>query len=314
MLVTISDPPTRPSIKTVPIEQLPTLILGKRQFQRRKMVRIEGTLKEKVESAFDGFSSAYDKRVGDIMKFTTNRILGDIKVPDNPVCLDLACGTGISTFEVVKHCGGHGKFYALDISQEMLDKAVQRASEEGIDCVTFVRGGAEALEFPDSTFDLVLCNMSFQFFPDKPKALGEIHRVLKPRGRVALVFMGGPSFQESFRITLELAERHPEYPGFKRVIEETQEMMIDLESMDGYLDSAGFVDAWMYGRHAISYIDPDALLADEHPNWGMHKTALPQNAQKPMQEELRAAYRNAAAERGLKTTFYIVFSSAKKAL
>ena len=50
----------------------------------------------------------------------------------------------------------------------------------------WIEGSALVLPFPEESFDLVLCQQGFQFFPDQRKALAEVYRVLKGGGRAAL--------------------------------------------------------------------------------------------------------------------------------
>jgi ubiquinone/menaquinone biosynthesis C-methylase UbiE len=52
--------------------------------------------------------------------------------------------------------------------------------------IEWIAGSALSLPFPDSSFDLVLCQLGLQFFPDRPLALRQMRRVLGPSGRVAL--------------------------------------------------------------------------------------------------------------------------------
>ena len=151
--------------------------------------------KEKIEKAFDDYSSLYDESTGESMVYLTNLMLRETKIPKIPVCLDVASGTGISTFELLKRCNGKGTFYGIDISQSMIEIAENNASKYGFTGINFKKGDAEHLEFPDSMFDLVICNMSFHFFPDKKKALSEMYRVLKPGGQVALLYWGSVVFK-----------------------------------------------------------------------------------------------------------------------
>jgi len=52
--------------------------------------------------------------------------------------------------------------------------------------IDWIEGSALSLPFPDNSFDVVLCQLGLQFFPDRPLALREMRRVLAPSGRVAL--------------------------------------------------------------------------------------------------------------------------------
>jgi len=69
---------------------------------------------------------------------------------------------------------------ATDLNQPMLDHAAERISSSR---VGWQKADAQALPFPDATFDAVVCQFGVMFFPDKQKAYGEARRVLKPGGR-----------------------------------------------------------------------------------------------------------------------------------
>ncbi|MCD9147932.1 class I SAM-dependent methyltransferase [Pseudophaeobacter flagellatus] len=96
--------------------------------------------------------------------------------------LDLACGTGAVTREVARRAHSLGRLTAVDHSAEMLGVAQSLADEAGLD-VEWVEADAAALPFADNRFDLALCQQALQFFPDKPGALRELWRVLRPEGR-----------------------------------------------------------------------------------------------------------------------------------
>ncbi|MGX9855364.1 class I SAM-dependent methyltransferase [Limimaricola variabilis] len=95
--------------------------------------------------------------------------------------LDVACGTGALTLAVSKIVGPSGKVIGLDANPDML--AVARRKPEEIE---WREGMAEAPPFADNSFDTVVSQFGFMFFDDKPKALVEMIRVLKPGGRLAV--------------------------------------------------------------------------------------------------------------------------------
>ena len=97
--------------------------------------------------------------------------------------LDVACGTGAVTRLVAKRNRG-GRIVGLDLNSGMLEVA-RSASDTGSP-VEWVEGSALSLPFTDGSFDLVLCQLGLQFFPDRPRALREMRRVLGPSGRLAL--------------------------------------------------------------------------------------------------------------------------------
>jgi ubiquinone/menaquinone biosynthesis C-methylase UbiE len=68
--------------------------------------------------------------------------------------------------------------------------AVARASWEGSPAIDFVKGSALDLPFADGSLDVVLCQLGLQFFPDRARALSEMHRVLTGDGRLGVSVFG----------------------------------------------------------------------------------------------------------------------------
>jgi SAM-dependent methyltransferase len=95
--------------------------------------------------------------------------------------LDVACGTGV----VAVAAGRLGaKVHGLDISPALLERARQNATIAGVE-IDFVEGDAEALSYPDASFDIVVSQFGHIFAPRPEVALREMLRVLKPGGRIA---------------------------------------------------------------------------------------------------------------------------------
>ena len=99
--------------------------------------------------------------------------------------LDVACGTGVVARSVVPLVGRRGKVIGLDINPAMLEVACKQFSDH-CEEIDWQEGQAEALPFSDEEFDLVTCQQGLQFFKDKTRAAQEMHRVLRPKGRVAI--------------------------------------------------------------------------------------------------------------------------------
>ncbi len=96
---------------------------------------------------------------------------------------------------------------------------------------------AENIPLKDSTFDVAVCNLSLQFFRDKPAALKEIYRVLKPGGRIAVIVPGPtPIFEEADDIFVKhLGE---EAAGFIRTVFSLN----DHNEIKEMIQDAGFKD------------------------------------------------------------------------
>jgi ubiquinone/menaquinone biosynthesis C-methylase UbiE len=111
--------------------------------------------------------------------------------------LDVACGTGIVTRNVAPRVGSQGMVIGIDLNPNMLSMARLAAEREGL-TMEWRLSPAEKLPFPDGNFDLILCQFGLMFFRDRRASLTEMHRVLRPGGRIVLSVWQG-------------LERHPFY-------------------------------------------------------------------------------------------------------
>jgi arsenite methyltransferase len=114
--------------------------------------------------------------------------LGPIRPGD--VVLDLGCGAGFDAFVAALVVGPTGRVAGIDISPEMLAIADACRAEVPRPNVEFREADVEAIPFSDDCFDVALSNGVLNLIPDKPSALREIFRVLKPGGRVQACDMG----------------------------------------------------------------------------------------------------------------------------
>jgi ubiquinone/menaquinone biosynthesis C-methylase UbiE len=104
--------------------------------------------------------------------------------------LELACGTGLVTFPAAEAVGPGGSVVATDISEKMVQFTAAEAARRGLTQVRCARMGAESLEFPDASFDAVLCALGLMYVPEVEAALAEMRRVLVPGGRAVAAVWG----------------------------------------------------------------------------------------------------------------------------
>ena len=96
--------------------------------------------------------------------------------------LDAATGTGAVAILAAQR---GADVVGQDLAPVLIETARQRAAEEGVE-VDFEVGDAEAMEFEDASFDVVLSTCGVMFAPDHEAIAGELARVTKPGGRLAL--------------------------------------------------------------------------------------------------------------------------------
>lgn len=96
--------------------------------------------------------------------------------------LDVGCGPGFYVTELLETVGREGSVVGVDASADMLAVAAQRA--EGHGNVTFHQADATSLPVPDASFERAVCVQVLEYVRDVPAALSQMHRALRPGGRV----------------------------------------------------------------------------------------------------------------------------------
>jgi arsenite methyltransferase len=115
----------------------------------------------------------------------TERLGGLLGLTPEMRVLDVASGAGTSAFLLAERFGC--QIVGIDYGPKNVDRANELATNENLGShVHFEIGDAERLDFPDASFDAVVCECAFCTFPDKFAAAHEFARVLRPGGRVGI--------------------------------------------------------------------------------------------------------------------------------
>jgi ubiquinone/menaquinone biosynthesis C-methylase UbiE len=110
------------------------------------------------------------------------RVLIDLASPKPGMhALDAACGTGAVARMMAPAVGSTGRVVGLDFDPAMIAVARELAPD-----IEWQQGDLQSLPFADESFDVAICQQGLQFLPDRPAGLRQLHRVLRPAGRLVL--------------------------------------------------------------------------------------------------------------------------------
>ena len=220
--------------------------------------------------------------------------------------LDVGCGTGIVTRLAAQAVGSEGRVTGLDVEPGMLTVARSVAAGTGIE---WIEASAESIPLPNESVDVVLCQMSLQFVPHRPRAAAEMRRVLAPGGRLVLSVPGPTS--SFFEPLAEALDRHVD-PKAAAFVERVFSLH-DVDELTALLEGAGFRDVRVDARRIeLSLPPPKEFLwqyAAATPMAGILKEAG-EAARKELEWDVVAAWRDYEADEGMEIDQRVVVAAA----
>src|ERR1035437_63597 len=144
-------------------------------FARKYYSEIAKTYDENVHITFE----LYNEKESTVR----NRMIDLLELKPNYEVLEVSAGTGKDSEIIASRLGKEGGLWLLDISPDMLVYNIERLKSVGIP-TEFIVASACSLPFVDNSFDALYCFAGVGHFPDLPKGLKEMARVVKPGGKV----------------------------------------------------------------------------------------------------------------------------------
>ncbi len=114
------------------------------------------------------------------------RVIDHMDIHEGMTILEVGPGTGFYTFEAARRAGASGHVYAVDIEPKVIAVLDRRIEQAGVKNITTRIAPAYGIPLPDNSVDRALMVAVLPEIPDKHRALGEIQRVLKKQGLLAL--------------------------------------------------------------------------------------------------------------------------------
>jgi ubiquinone/menaquinone biosynthesis C-methylase UbiE len=112
--------------------------------------------------------------------------------------LDVATGPGTVARLAAEQVGRQGRVLGADFSEAMIAICRTKPPSAVAAAIEYILSPAAPLAVQDGAFDVITCQQGLQFFPDRPAAVREMHRALKPGGRVVAAVWREIGFQPSF--------------------------------------------------------------------------------------------------------------------
>jgi ubiquinone/menaquinone biosynthesis C-methylase UbiE len=142
--------------------------------------------KHEVAGIFGRAAPTYDRVGPRFFSHFGRRLVTLAQIPSGAKVLDVATGRCAVLFSAAEVVGPQGYVMGIDLSEMMIQENQEEIKRLGLQNVKVHRMDAEYLEFPDASFDCVLCSFAIFFFPQLDRALSEMRRVLKPNGQIAV--------------------------------------------------------------------------------------------------------------------------------
>jgi ubiquinone/menaquinone biosynthesis C-methylase UbiE len=132
---------------------------------------------------FNQLANNWDLMTTEETRSRLPQMIAYLAIKPGDIILDVGGGTGILLPLLYNAAGNRGKIVSLDIAEEMLKRAIDNGYPSSI---YYIHADVAAIPLSGESFDLVICYSCFPHFPDKLKALAEMARVLRNRGRLVI--------------------------------------------------------------------------------------------------------------------------------
>jgi ubiquinone/menaquinone biosynthesis C-methylase UbiE len=169
-------------------------------------------------------------------------LLRELTLPQKAMVLDVGCGTGYPSLDILRKMDDQGRIIAIDQSSPMLDEARTKAGPLSGKRIFFRSESAlPRLSFTDDVYDLVVCNAGLQEFDDPEAAIRDFSRVTKPGGRVIVTLPLAGTYGEFFDIFREVLVKQDRSDAIDR-LDAYLSRFPALPQARGWFEDAGLAD------------------------------------------------------------------------
>ena len=180
------------------------------------------TVQQKRSLKVEKLARIYDEEIAPVWGTRFGKmLLRNLTVPDRGQVLDVSCGTGWPTIEILRRMTDGSRLIAIDASSAMLDVARRKVADLGPlgkKGVFFrTESAVPKLSFTDDVYDLVVCNLGLDEMPNLDYALRDFARVAKRGGEVRCTLPLAGTFQEFHDLYREVLIKHDKHEALERL-------------------------------------------------------------------------------------------------
>lgn len=270
--------------------------------------------KKGIGGLFSRSAPTYDTVGPRFFAHLGQRLVEHAQITPGASVLDVAAGRGAILFPAAEKTGSTGRVVGIDIAEGMIEQLSAEIARRGLKNADAWVMDAEALDFPDASFDYVVSGFSVFFFPDAFRALAEFKRVLKPGGTLALSTWGADDMRWKWMDDVAAKYRPPSNQPRSHSGAGAELDFKTPAGMTSLMNTAGFADIQVISE------DPEFLYRDEE-EWlsvawshGMRYMleSLPADVFDHWKQDMFEHLRAMKGENGIPHMLYTLFTVARK--
>jgi ubiquinone/menaquinone biosynthesis C-methylase UbiE len=211
-------------------------------------------------NTFDETAIEYDAVVTPNRKLQARALVDELALSGNEHVLEIGCGSGLLSHELMQKLSDGGFFTAIDLSPNMLALCRKKLTAAGFSDFDLRQGNGLSLPFPDNSFDVIVSSNVIPWVDDQDRFVSEAKRVLRPDGCLGLIALHPEVYREIFAAIDDIRTVHPECFNGSNI---HQDIGVKLEDIGdhrrrliaaGFNVVKGFVVSTVEGTTADAYI------------------------------------------------------------
>lgn len=266
-----------------------------------------------IENDTDELAEKYDK-LSNPQYENGKRLVNELLIEKGHSVLDVGCGTGRLALHTANIVGDNGKIIGIDPSPHRIKLATENVKKPN---VWFSVGKAESLnDFSENNFDRAYLNAVLHWIEDKKSTLSEIHRVLKPGGKIGISAMP-QSVQKAlfnYRIIADDLLKNEPYVSQVRSEKETPVYPVIIDDLLLLLTNSGFQNIKFKLTKDIRYYQTpwEFLEFMESSVFGNFLANIPIDLRESFRNDIAERLEEKRTDKGIEHTSYTAFITAVK--